>query len=105
MQINCEKERGSKKSKKEKAAENLCVFKSNDHEMSEMWQEQAKQSKEAHKGETEEQTPGPTAAEGAEEGRKNTLQARGTTEVCIANKEAASMNLSKVSKTRKQVRQ
>lgn len=60
-----------------KLKRNLCVFKSNDHETSEMWQEQAKQSKteitvrEKQRNRLRE-TRGETETEGAEKKQKGT---------------------------------
>lgn len=99
------------------------MFKSNDHEMSEMWQEQAKQSEteisqQQHKRENERKRKEKkrnrqrkiererqwhrhaTVSNSSSSRREGaTMQARGMTEVCIANKEAAQVNLSSVSET------
>lgn len=96
------------------------MFKSNDHEMSEMWQEQAKQSKakpkyhnSSTKGRKKEKETDREREREREKALQTcrsqkqkqklkegaTMQARGMTEVCIANKEAAQVNLSMVSET------
>lgn len=78
-----------------KLKRNLCVFKSNDHETSEMWQEQAKQSKPEiteRERKTEEQAAIDKRKDRNRRRRKkakrNTLQARRMT-----NKEADPMKV------------